>query len=117
MATLTINSVNVPIESFQEDEPVEVGDTSRSYNGSMRSSVRALKRKWEAVSVALDTTALGTLKTALGVHGIYNCTGDMFQGSTISCLVKYTTIQVVASAQAVAGYSFLWQMKLSMEEA
>jgi delta-aminolevulinic acid dehydratase/porphobilinogen synthase len=117
MAVLTINSVNVAVESVQENEPFEVGETSRSFNGSMRTSVRVLKRKWQATTIALDTTAMATLKTALGVHGIYNCTGDMFQGSTVSCLVKYTSSKIVASADVIAGYSFLWQLVISMEEA
>lgn len=122
MAFLTLdfggtNQVDVSCESAKETTPVEIGVGSvRAFAGNLRNCTRSIKRTWTATTIALDTTKVTAVLTAIGAFKSLVCTGDMFLGTSVTCRVKYNTSNLVAIADTIAGYNFLWQLELSFEE-
>lgn len=64
-----------------------VGTKARMFDGTLRSTVRAIKRAWRIESPVLTTTQETTLRAAVANYATVNATGVMFNGATVSVKV------------------------------
>jgi len=82
------NTVEVLDESAVEDAPTIIGDFERAADGTMRSSVRGVKRSWSFTTMPITPAAHATLRAAiLAGSGIVSCAGDAL-GASVDCFVE-----------------------------
>lgn len=80
MAGLVIpSSVTVPVavQGGAEREFVEVGDRGRTFNGTMRATVRAWKDEHTFTTAAITTTLAASIKSSLQGAQPLACYGDL----------------------------------------
>lgn len=104
MPFLQVNTIVVPVALDGATVEMElIGDRARAFDGTMRSTRRATKRRWQiktAPMTAADAQAL--LAVLLGTPPV-TCTGDCFvppAGASVLCDPEVRTLQHVATGSA-----------------
>jgi hypothetical protein len=95
MAFLTIAGTAVDVTDFQEDAPEEIGESVRAFAGNLRTTVRATKRRWKAVTrpmLPADVLALRALFEG-GLH--VWCGGTALDGATVLCRLTLDSVGYV----------------------
>lgn len=89
MAFLTIagNDARVSVEGPTQPAPERIGYTTRSYNGTLRSSYRYEKRNWSFKSVPLSYAAAATIRSACSPALQVTCNGDFNNNVAVTCEV------------------------------
>lgn len=84
MAFLVLGSVTVPVSQIEEldKQRVEIGVRERSFDGTMRSSVRARKDEWRILTRWMTEADADTLRTELENTPPRTATGDLVGTST-----------------------------------
>lgn len=116
MAGLVIGATSLDVVSFAEGAPVLVGETTRAFSGAARTSVRAGKRTFRAVSGNYGKTTYDALRAACANETPVSVSGDCLVGATLTCLVRLT-YDLVGIGTAEDGYNFLYRITLDLQEA
>jgi hypothetical protein len=99
MPFLTINGSAVPVarDSAQmQTEPI--GDQARAFDGTLRSTRRGIKRRWQVTTAPLPADASATLQALLAsFEAPLVCTGDLI-GATVECEAEIGSVKYVAVA-------------------
>lgn len=95
MAFLTVGSVTVDIltESASQPESDVIGTTVRTFAGSLRSTRRAVKRKWAFTTKRLTFAEEAALLAVIGTPdggAFVACTGNFNNGVSVTCQVTVT---------------------------
>lgn len=98
MAFLIVNGVTVPVAVDGASQEFEtLGDRARAFDGTLLSTRRAVKRKWQVKTAPMPMVdALGVVNALLGTPPI-SCSGDLL-GGAVSCDAEVTSSQYVATA-------------------
>lgn len=115
MAWLTIAGIDLEIvadNSAQRNAPVLVGERARTFNGTLRSSLRATKRSWAFLTKNMLLTDIDTLATAVADDAIVTVAGTPIGASSISAMVTITGLHYVADPPT----DTLAQAALTIEE-
>lgn len=98
MPFLTVTGQTVPVAVGGASEEVElIGDRARAFDGTMRSTRRATKRKWQVKTAPMTTADATSLRTKLLATPPLTCSGDLL-GGTVSCDAEITGVEFVAAA-------------------
>lgn len=106
---------NFEVESFQETTPLNVGEVSRSFNGTFRSSVRSQKRTFQAVTMPYGKSTYDALAAHIANDTSVAVTGNCLVGASLTCVVR-ATYDLVGIGTAEDGYTFLYKITLKIEE-
>jgi hypothetical protein len=97
MATLTLNtggsSITVACQKAGKAEPILVGETSRSFSGIERTSVRAQKYQVAVVLVPVIAATAASIEALFANGAQVPCNGDVFNNTnaTVTCSAKVTS--------------------------
>lgn len=98
MPFLVVNNQAVPVAVGGASEQIEVvGDRARAFDGTLRSTRRATKRKWQVKTAPLPMTDAHALRTILLGAPPLTCAGELL-GSAVACDAEVTGIEYVAAA-------------------
>lgn len=113
MAFLVIAAVTVPVavDTFGEVEPLVVGERVSAFDGTLRDSIRARKRRWSGKTRPLTATEYTNVRSALDTSGLVACSGDAL-GGALTCGVSVKSAAVSATE---AGFRRV--IEFEMEEA
>ena len=114
MALLVIESLTVPIDwpdGGEEQEPVEIGDRDRAFDGTLLTSIRGYKRRWAFRSAPIDSTAADALMAILEATPPLACSGDALGGS-IDCVARYSGREIMTVGSGVR----LFRVRFELEE-
>lgn len=102
------SSVDVGYAQAQEGAPAYVGQTSISFNGAERNSIRAAARTFGVTTIPLDAATEQQVRTAIGNAAPIPCSGDLFNngGATVTCSWRLT------ARVPVIGTSY-WRLTLA----
>jgi hypothetical protein len=90
MAFLIVNGITVPVAVDGAQVEMElIGDRARAFDGTMRSTRRATKRRWK-VKTAPMASADALLTSLLAAPPIA-CSGDLL-GASLSCDAEVTSV-------------------------
>lgn len=91
MAFLHIDGVgDIEVQTTNPSvEYEEIGSTRRAYSGNLRSSIKAVRRKWSFTSAPVSQTTYENLYNATKLGQNVVCSGDALNAS-ITCQVKVT---------------------------
>lgn len=78
---------NVQVSGTTENERERIGQVRRTFDGSMRSSVRAEKSAFSLNLSPILQAAFDTLKTNTALAAIVACSGDFTGGVAMNCIV------------------------------
>lgn len=89
MSFLVIAGSTVPVapSGASENAPEQIGSTSRAYDGSLRSTVRAEKRSWTFTTKPIDSTLEATIRAAVANAYAVTVTGSALGGASVTCIV------------------------------
>lgn len=87
MPGLSIESVDLEVQSFQAGAPRQRGEVSASFNNTLRSSVSDEQPIFTAVTAPLDSTELAALQAAIANSTPVDVSGDCLGAETIECIV------------------------------
>ena len=90
-----INVTGTPIvlaidaTGWTEDEPRLIGEVVEADDGSPRSSVSGIKRRWSGTTISLSRADWVTVTTAIDLAAVLACDGRMFEngGATVNCIL------------------------------
>jgi hypothetical protein len=93
-----VNNITVPVAVDGASEEIEVvGDRARAFDGTLRSTRRAAKRKWQVKTAPMATADAQALRSVLLTAAPpLTCTGDLLGGSA-SCDAEVTGVEYVAN--------------------
>lgn len=99
MPFLTIAGITVPVSSQGASQGATevVGNESRAYAGSLRTTVRAEKRAWQFTTKTMSAADAAALVAAVA-GGVYVAVAGDAIGSSISCRVTVTSAPFVQVA-------------------
>jgi hypothetical protein len=96
-------------------EPNEfVGSASRTFNGGLRTTVRAEKRVWSVATGLMTQADMDTLTAAIALAAHVACSGTALGGS-VTCEVTLQRAAYVA-VNAGDGNGFMRQLSLTLRE-
>lgn len=102
MEFLTIDGTAVAVARDSAELSAEVvGERARAFDGTLRSTQRALKRRWKVSTPPLepaDASALWNSLTTFAAPRI--CGGEMIGDATVECEVELGSVKYVAGAGA-----------------
>ncbi len=116
MSTFSVAGQVLGITRFVENEPIDVGETTRAFAGGARSSVRAQKRTFTATTSPQSKTVYDALLAACAKDADVTVTGDVVFGVALTCKVRLT-YDLVGIGTAVDGYTFLYVLTLTIKES
>ncbi len=97
MPFLVVNNQTVQVAVGGASEQIEVvGDRARAFDGTLRTTRRASKRKWQVKTPPLTAADAQTLRTLLMAAPPLTCGGDMV-GTAVACDAEVTGIEYVAA--------------------
>lgn len=108
MPFLTVAGITVVVQddSASEPEAERIGASARAFDGTLRSSVRARKRRWQFTTNPMTDAAVATLRAAVETGtGIVNCSGDALLGGTVSCEVLIADIAYIRDPRVATDFS------------
>lgn len=111
----TGDAVALEVSAFTEGPPVYIGETSRSFNGIARSSVRGTKRTWQATTALYGKSVYDALLLACATEQPCHVSGDCFPGGPVNALVR-PTYELVGIGETVDGSNFVYRIGLQMDE-
>lgn len=90
MPFLTVGGTTIPIseDGFSFDV-VETGSREPMFDASMMETIRARKVVAQCASIWVTRAVAETYRTALIATPPITCTGDLFNGVSTSCFIKY----------------------------
>ena len=95
MAFLELNGWTVPVAAGSvSEEPVEIGERDRAFDGTYRSSIRAVKRRWRMKTVPMirsDAEALRGLLLGLGHYWSFDT--DLYSSKGLGPVAGYSATQ------------------------
>lgn len=98
MPFLIVSTQTVPVAVGGASEEIEIiGDRARAFDGTMRSTRRATKRKWKVKTAPMASADAAALRNRLLAAPPLTCSGD-FLGGTVGCDAEITGIEFVAAA-------------------
>lgn len=108
MPFLVVNNVTVPVAVDGASEEIElVGDRARAFDGTLRSTRRASKRKWQVKTAPMATADAQALRAVLTNAPPLTCTGDLM-GGTVPCDAEVTGVEYVANgAKSRQAFEFI----------
>lgn len=95
MAFLTVAGIDLPTGDLQENEPIFIGDESRSASGALRADIEAIKRRWTATWVEIANATYENLFAAVAMGQHVSVTGDALPGVPRTMRVKLTSGEYV----------------------
>jgi hypothetical protein len=106
--------VNVSTQGAAQCAAERIGSTSRTYNGGLRSTVRAEKRVWNFTTTLMLSADVATLlaAVALGAHVV--CSGDALR-ATVTCEVEIGDQPYIPVAGSDA-LGYMRQVQLTLRE-
>lgn len=113
MPYLTIAAVTVPISDGQgvRQQAEVVGSSTRSFNGTLRTTRRAAKRQWAMRTELMSVVDCNTLEAAIALGAHVTCAGDGIGGSVIC------EVTVVNAGDQIAGATgFMRMLSLLLRE-
>jgi len=118
---LTIGGYDVPINTdrFEELEPVANGEIVTLFDGSLGSSITAVRRGWSGTAGPLTTAERDALYAAVPVHGRATVGGwgvDRAPGATFTAIVRRGAVRAVPT-DTPDGPVALWEVPLTVREA
>lgn len=108
-SVLALASLEVPVKSFKKT-PTRIGDDTRAFDGSFRSTVRTTKHTWEITTGQLYDADAATLRTALLPGAAISATGSIMGGT-----VSVYAIEVDESPGGTSPFTTVFTFRL--EEA
>jgi len=118
MPFLTVAAITVIVQdsSASEQEAERIGGSARAFDGTLRSSVRNRKRRWQFTTVPMTDAAIATLRSAIETGTqIVTCSGDALLGASVSCEVLITDVSYIRDQRVATDFSRT--LSLSLQEA
>jgi hypothetical protein len=91
-----------------------IGSTSRTYNGKLRSTIRAEKRVWGFTTGLMLTADAAALEAAVALGAHVSCSGDALN-TTVTCEVEIGDRSYVA-VPAADALGYMRQLALTLRE-
>jgi hypothetical protein len=92
MAFLIVNGQTVPVAVDGASMEQElIGDRARAFDGTMRSTRRATKRRWKVKTTPMTSAEATLLTTSLLNTPPVTCSGDLLGGS-VPCDPEITSV-------------------------
>lgn len=88
MSAITVAGTALDCTDGGEGEPILIGDESRSFNGTMRNSVRAQKRTISFVTIPTLEATWDTLRAACALRAQVTVTGPIPSNDTLTCSIR-----------------------------
>jgi hypothetical protein len=87
MPFLTIAGTTYLASEFSEEEPLYVGHEEEAFDGTLRSTISAVKRRWRGTLIEMTQAQHQTLFSAVAAGQHVAVAGDAMPAST-TCRVK-----------------------------
>lgn len=86
---LTFNGTPIPIlrDGAKKRPPARVGDSARAYDGTLRSTVSAVKREWDVKTGPLLAADEAAIRAIINADAEVTVAGDAIGGS-LTCMVE-----------------------------
>ena len=110
----TNGPVDIPVALGQADSSRDfvIGERTRAWNGSGRSTEQTVKRRWNVTTPPVDAATIATLRAILVPGAPLTIGGALFGTSTITAFVDIERETYIATPG-----SFLTQLSLTIAEA
>jgi hypothetical protein len=105
----------VPVNSFSEDDPFRLGDSKRAADGSLRSDVSLVKRRFTVQSLMSKANA-ASVEALIALDAQIPVAGDALRngGASLTCQVRITAMPYEHDVSNADG--FLVSMSLRIEQ-
>lgn len=113
MAFLLVNGVEylVSTQGAAEKQPTRIGESVRAFDGSLRSTVRGVKRSWVFALAPMPAADALALRAAVDGGAFVVCGGDALGGAPVTCEVVATETPYVDNYPG-----FLRGMSVTLQE-
>lgn len=108
----TLTNIPVYTEGAQQETSIEIGETTRAFDGTLRVARRSRKRVWAFVVGPVSNTYENNLRT-LDDGLAKTCSGDMFNNISASCFVNVQESEYMSDG----GTGSLRLVTVRLEEA
>lgn len=109
VAGITLNVENTKGSGLA---PITTGGRSRSFNNTLRSTVRSEKGQWQFELSPMLLSAYNTLKAAIALDAHVTCSGDAL-GASMTCVV---TINGFTDERAANTEGFVRTVSLNVQQ-
>lgn len=113
MAFLTIAGLTVEVQTAgaQQEAGTVLGERVRTLSGTLRSTVRAVKRAWSFSTPPLTSADAATLRAAIANDAVVTCAGDAL-GGAVACMVRVTQAPYQQDTRQATDFSVILQLAL-----
>jgi len=84
MPFMTVAGITLSVTDVREEESEIIGEISRTFNGTLRSQVRAEKRAWSASILEMTSANFETLRSAVAMGVSVTVAGDFIPSSIVA---------------------------------
>lgn len=114
MSFLTVSAIEIPIQATgaDQDEPLRIGEQVPAFSGRLRSSVRAVKRRWSFTTGPMTAAEVTTLESAIALDAEVTCAGDALGGS-VTCQVRITRKSYLQDSSQASDFSWILTLQLA----